>query len=52
MLTELDQDELNSYLEKGLIEFPEPIRAWMQNPGPDIGLGKECVDWINDKRRK
>ena len=33
LLAELDQDEQNSYLERGLVELLKPIRAWMQNQG-------------------
>ena len=45
-LEELEVDEIESYLSKNIVSFPEPIIEWMSAPQPDQSLGRKCLLWM------
>ena len=48
LLEELDDKEIDAYIEKGFVKFPPPILNWMASPGSDLSLGRKCLDWLED----
>ena len=48
LLEELDDAEVEAYLEKACVAFPRPILAWMGAPGVNPSLGFECLQWIKE----
>ena len=49
LLDELDVEEIDQYLDKECISFPDPILRWMAEPLPDQGLGSRCLQWVRDE---
>ena len=45
----LNREELQAYLDKGLVKFPEPMLEWMAQPKVDLTLGRKCVMWICER---
>ena len=41
----LSKEELSTYLEECMVEFPPPMAQWMANPVEDKTLGRKCVLW-------
>ena len=46
LLTELEEKEVDAYLERAQVSFPEPILGWMAKPRVDHSLGNKCLQWI------
>ena len=49
ILSELTSQELQAYVDSGMVSFPPPICSWMASPRPDQGLGRKCLDWMREK---
>ena len=45
----LNDVELEAYMARGDISFPDPILHWMANPGTDLTLGSRTLSWLNNK---
>ena len=46
LLEELDDSEIDAYLEGDSVTFPLPILQWMSDPKPDYSLGARCIKWM------
>ena len=46
ILSGLQESEIEAYLERRLVRFPQPILNWMSRPCQDQGLGLRCLRWL------
>ena len=46
LLTELSSHEIEAYLSKAVVSFPEPVLQWMSAPTIDYTLGLNCLKWM------
>ena len=49
LLLELNEKEVDAYIERAEVSFPQPILAWMKSPHEDLSLGNKCLKWLESK---